>query len=85
MSEVNELNELLVCGDGELMPRPEDIKHDEQTLSLYQDYVSAECTCGYHSPPPGLCENPMAHIEYCAFRTNRLRNANNIGQSLIAH
>lgn len=60
---------------GTLMARQEDIKHDIQTLNSYPNHVKNECTCGYHSPPVGLASNPMSHIEYCAYRTNRLRNA----------
>ena len=52
----------------ELMPRVGDVQHDEQTRRLYPRAVAAECTCGFHSPPPGLADNPEAHIEGCGYR-----------------
>jgi hypothetical protein len=69
------MNSMIDASMGVLMDRPEDVMHDNQTMALYPEYVRAECTCGYHSPPPGLSERPMAHIEHCQFRTSRLEMA----------
>lgn len=71
--------------DSILMERREDVEHDFTTIGDYPDYVAIECTCGFHAPPVGLSERPNAHIEHCAFRTNRLRNVENINQALITN
>lgn len=68
---------------GTLIPRREDIDHDWTTLTLYPEHVAIECTCGYHAPPPGLCERPEHHIDECLFKTNRLRDADKLTQPLL--
>ena len=77
------MSNLLICDDVVLVPRREDVEHDFTTISMYPDYVAVECTCGFHAPPVGLAENPMAHVEYCEYRTNRLRNIKDISQPLL--
>ena len=66
------MNELIEISGGVLMPNRKDIEHDFTTIGSYPDYVALECTCGFHAPPIGLADRPLAHIEHCAFRTNRL-------------
>ncbi|MFK5949520.1 MAG: hypothetical protein QM500_12210 [Methylococcales bacterium] len=66
------MNNIANIADGVLMPRREDVEHDFTTIASYPDQVALECTCGYHAPPMGLADNPMAHIESCGYRTNRL-------------
>ena len=60
----------------EILPRINDIQHDEQTRNLYNKNVFDTCTCGYHSPPPGLAVKPQSHIEGCGYRAIMAKSIN---------
>lgn len=60
----------------EILPRVEDVKHDHSTVKYYPENIRSECTCGYHSPPPGLAHKPSAHIETCGFRISCMKAIN---------